>query len=73
MILYQIPPDMVLKFALMSPLSVPNFSLIEVRICILWQILQSVWKEVEKKLLKTEILAACISEMAGEIFFKLRM
>ena len=34
----------------MSPLSVPNFSLIGVHVCILWQILQSVRKEkVEEK------------------------
>ena len=38
-------PHLVLRFALMSPLSVPNFSPIGARICVLWQILQSVQKE----------------------------
>ena len=34
----------------MSPLSVPNFSLIGARICVLWQILRSVQnEEVEEK------------------------
>ena len=33
----------------MSPLSVPIFSLIGVRIRVLWRILQSVRKEVEEK------------------------
>ena len=40
------PPNVVWRFALMSPLSVPNFSLNGVCVCILWQILQSVRKEV---------------------------
>ena len=43
---------MVLRFALMSPLSVPNFSPIQVRIRVLFRILQSVRKEVEEKKLK---------------------
>ena len=42
-------PNLVLRFALMCPLSVPNFSLIGAHIRILWQILQSVRKEVEEK------------------------
>ena len=49
----------------MSPLSVPNCSLIGARIR---RILQSVRKEVEEK--KNQTLAARISEMAGVIFFK---
>ena len=39
-------PNLVLRFALMSPLRVPNFSLIGARIRVLWRILQSVRKEV---------------------------
>ena len=42
-------PNLVLRFALMSPLSEPNFSLIGACVRILWQILQSVRKEVEEK------------------------
>ena len=38
-------PNLVLRFALMSPLSVPNFSPIGARIRVLWRILQSVRKE----------------------------
>ena len=44
-----IPTNLVLRFALMSPLSVPNFSLIGVRIRVLWLILRSVQKEVKEK------------------------
>ena len=40
---------MVLRFALMSPLRVPNFNPIGARIRVLWRILQSVRKEVEEK------------------------
>ena len=36
---------MALISALMNPLSVPNFSLIGVRVCTFWKILQSVQKE----------------------------
>ena len=36
----------------MSPLRVPNFRPIGVRICVLWRILQSVQKEVEEKIQK---------------------
>ena len=39
-------PNLVLRFALMIPLSVPNFSSIGVRIRVLWRILQSMRKEV---------------------------
>ena len=44
-------PNLVLRFALMSPFSVPNFSPIGARIRVLWRILQSVRKEekVEEK------------------------
>ena len=42
-------PNVVLRFALMSPLRVPNFSPIGARIRVLWRILQSVRKEVEEK------------------------
>ena len=42
-------PHVVLRFALLSPLSVPNFSPIQARIRVLLQILQSVRKEVEEK------------------------
>ena len=38
-------PSLVLTFALMSPLSVPNFSPIGARIRVLWRILQSVRKK----------------------------
>ena len=42
-------PNLVLRFALMSPSSVPNVSPIGARIRVLWWILQSVRKEVEEK------------------------
>ena len=42
-------PNLVLRFALMRPLSVPNFSPIGACIRVLWRILQSVQKEVEEK------------------------
>ena len=42
-------PNLVLRFALMSPLSGPYFSSIEAQIRVLWRILQSVRKEVEEK------------------------
>ena len=54
-------PKLVLRSALMSPLSVPNFSPIGARIHVLWQILQSVRKEAE------ETKRSCILEMAGVI------
>ena len=56
----------------MSPLRVPTFSPIGARIHVLCRILQSVRKEVEqkKRRTKTQILAARISEMAGDSFFK---
>ena len=58
----------------MSPLSVPNFSPIGVRIRVLFLILQSVRKEEveeeKKRRKKTLTLSARISEMAGAIFFK---
>ena len=59
----------------MSPLSVPNFSPIQVRICVLLRILQSVRKEVEEKKTKkkNQTFAARISEMAEAIFFKFGM
>ena len=58
----------------MSPLCVPNFSPIGARVRVLWRILQSVRKEEEKNQEnKTQILAACIPEMAGAIFFKFGM
>ena len=63
-------PILVLRFALMSPLHVPNFSPIGPSIRVLWRILQSVQKEVEEK---TLTLAARISEMAEAIFFKFGM
>ena len=58
----------------MSPLNVPNFGPIGARIHVLWQILQSVRKEVEQKKKKKneeknpQTLAARISEMAKAIF-----
>ena len=67
---------MVLRFALMSPLSVPHFIPIGARIRVLWRILQSVRKEEveeEKNEEKTQTLAARISEMDGAIFFKFGM
>ena len=42
-------PQLVLRFAVISPLSVPNFSPIGARIRVLWRILQSVRKEVGEK------------------------
>ena len=66
-------PNLVLRFALTSPLSVPNFSLIGARIRVLWRILPSVRKEEEKTKKKTQTLAARISELAGAIFFKFKM
>ena len=42
-------PNLVLRFALMSPLSVPNFSPSGARIRVLLRILQSVRKEVEEE------------------------
>ena len=68
-------PSLVLRFALMCPLSVPNFSPIGVRMRLLWRILQSVRKEEEKKTKKKkpQSLAARISEMALAIFFKFGM
>ena len=64
-------PKLVHRSALMSPLSVPNFSQIRARIRVLWRILRSVRnEEVEKtKKLKRNLFAR-ISEMAGAIFFK---
>ena len=49
-------PNLVLRFALMSPLRAPNFSPIGVRIRVLWRILQSVRKEVEEKKTKEKTL-----------------
>ena len=40
-----LPPKLVLRSALMSPSSVPNFSPIGARICVLWRILRSVRNE----------------------------
>ena len=59
----------------MSPLCVPNLSLIRVRIHVLWQILRSVRNEDEEEKTKKlkQILFARISEMAGAIFFKFGM
>ena len=42
-------PNLVLQCALISPVHVQNFSLIGTHICILWQILQSVRNEEERK------------------------
>ena len=42
-------PKLVRKSALMSPLSVPNFSPIRARIHVLWRILRSVRNEDEEK------------------------
>ena len=70
-------PNLVLGFALMSPLSVPNVSPIGARIRVLWRSLQSVRKEEveeEKKMKKKpQTLADRISEMDGAIFFKFGM
>ena len=46
---HQIVPKLVQRSALMSPLSVPNFSPIRARIRVLWRILRSVRNEVEEK------------------------
>ena len=70
-------PILVLRFALMSPLSVPNFSPIGARIRVLCRILQSVRKEEveeeKKRRKKTQTLAARISEMARANFLKFGM
>ena len=42
-------PKLVRRSALMSPLSVPNFSPIRARIRVLWRILRSVRNEEEEK------------------------
>ena len=42
-------PNLVLRFALTSPLRMPNFSPIGARIRVLWRILRSVRKEVEEE------------------------
>ena len=42
-------PNVVLGFALLSPLIVPHFSPIGARVRVLWRILQSVRKEVEEE------------------------
>ena len=42
-------PTLVYRSALMSPLSVPNFSPIRARIRVLWRILRSVRNEEEKE------------------------
>ena len=42
-------PNLVLSFALMSPLRVPNVSPIGARIRVLWRILRSVQKVEERK------------------------
>ena len=55
----------------MSPLNVPTFSPIRVRIRVLWRILPSVRNEEEEK--NEEILFARILEMAEPIFFKFGM
>ena len=64
-------PNLVLSFALISPLSGPNFSTIGVRSRVLWRILRSVRKEVEEKNEeKNPERWPLISEMAQVIFFK---
>ena len=42
-------PNLVLRFALISPLRVPNFSPIGAQIRVLWRILQSVRKEEKEE------------------------
>ena len=61
-------------FALIGPLSVPNFITTGLCVGVLWQILQSV-REVEGKKQRnySKILAARISEMSGAIFFNFGM
>ena len=61
-------PKLVLRSALMSPLRVQNFSPIRARIRVLWRSVRN-----EKRRKQNEILFACISEMAGAIFFKVGM
>ena len=71
---HRILPNVVLRFALMSPLRGPNCSPIGARIRVLLQILQSVRKEVEEKNEEKNLsLAARISEMAEANFFKFGM
>ena len=59
-------PNLVLRFALTSPFSVPNFSPIGARIHVSWRILQSVRKEVEEK--KKEKLWPLVSRKGLERF-----
>ena len=66
-------PKLVLQSTLMSTLSVPNFSMIEARIHVLWQIFRSVRKEEDKNEEKNPNLAPHISEMAGAILFQFGM
>ena len=68
-------PNVVLKSAILRPLSAPNFSPIGARIRVLWRILQSVRKEVEGKNEEkiNEILVVRISEITWAIFFKVCM
>ena len=61
-------PNLVLRFTLINPLSVPLFSPIEARIRVLWQILQSVRKEVEEKTKKKPKLWPLISRKWLERF-----
>ena len=48
-------PKLVHRSALMSPLSVQNFSPIRARICVLWRILRSVRNEDEEEEKNEEI------------------
>ena len=63
----------------MSPLSVPNFSLIRARIRVLWRILRSVRNEEDEEEKNQEIktkFCSLVSRkcgMAGPIFFKFGM
>ena len=58
-------PNLALRSAVMSPLSVPNFSQIGVRICVLWQILQSLQNEDKTKKLNENLIAR-ISEIRSD-------
>ena len=58
----------------MSPLSMPNFSLTGVRICVFMADFAKCAKRKRKKMKKLkQILIARISELSGAIFFKFDM
>ena len=73
---HRIPPKLVLEIRLNEPFKCAKFQAqSEHAFVLLWRILQVCEKKKKKKKRrkKNETLAACISEMAGAIFFKFGM